>query len=140
MAELSVIPRMPKKFDDVDTEIWAAQALCMLQNADWNVRPHYLVGLDEYDMWRHTLAFHHVMKVQGVPMVLHKRNRVRQRMSREGMLREGNIVIMSGHHPDSFFDLMEGAFAIPMGDTIDAISDAYDAGEMIYVVQLTFKG
>lgn len=138
MAELSVIPRMPKKFADVDTEIWAAEALCMLQNADWNVRPHFLVGLDEYDMWRHTLAFFHVMKVQGVPVIPHKRNTVRQRMSRKGLLEEG-ILIMGGHHPDTFFDLMEGAYTIPMGDPHRDIEKAYDAGEMIYVVQLKFQ-
>lgn len=142
MAELSVIPkRMPEKFDDVDTDLWAAEALCMLKNQDWNVRPHFLVGLDEHDMWRHSLAFYHVMKAQEVPIIRHARNSVRQRMSREGMLSEENIYIMPGHvHPETFFDLMEGSFAIPMGDTIDAISDAYDSGHAIWIVQLKFKG
>ena len=159
MAELSVIPkRMPKKFDDVDTDHWAAEALCMLQNADWHVRPHYLVGLDEADMWQSVMAFNFVMKSHGVPMILPKRNAIRQRMSRSSMLQE-DIAIMSGYHPDSFFDLMEGAFAVPMADSIDAISDlmegafavpmadsidaisdAYDSGHAIYVVQLQFKG
>jgi len=140
MAELTVIPeRMPVRFDDVDTDNWAAEALCMLQNADWAVRPHFLVGLDEHDMWRSVLAFNHVMKVQGVPMFLPARNTIRQRMSRSGLLAEG-LSIMGGNHPESFFDLMEGSFAIPMGATIDAVSDAYDEGHAIYVVQLKFKG
>lgn len=140
MAELTVIPkRMPVKFEDVDTDHWAAEALCMLQNADWHVRPHYLVGLDEADMWQSVMAFNFVMKSHGVPMILPKRNAIRQRMSRSGMLQE-DIAIMGGYHPDSFFDLMEGAFAIPMADSIHAISDAYDSGHAIYVVQLQFKG
>lgn len=139
MAELTVIPKMPVRFNDVDTDHWAAEALCMLQNRDWYTRTHYLVGLDEYAMWRSTLAFNHVMKVQGIPMVLPTRNTIRQRMSRSGMLREG-VSIMGGVHPESFFELMEGAFAIPMGESIDAISDAYDEGYAIYIVQLKFKG
>lgn len=142
MAELSVIPkRMPEKFSDIDTDLWAAEALCMLKNQDWNVRPHYLVGLDEFDMWRHTLAFNHVMKAQEVPLIPHKRNMVRQRMSLDGMLDQDNIYIMPGNpHPNTFFDLMEGSFAIPMGNSLDAISDAYDSGHAIWIVQLKFKG
>lgn len=141
MAELTVIPkRMPVRFEHVDTDIWAAQALCMLQNADWKVRPHYLVGVEEPDMWQHMLAFNHVMKAQGVPMVLPKRNTIRQRMSRDGLVAEPNVAILGGYHPNSFFELMEGAFPIPMGDTIDAISDAYDEGHPIYIIQLTFRG
>ena len=142
MAELSVIPkRMPVRFDGVDTDIWAAEALCMLQNRDWKDRPHYLVGLDEPDMWQHTLAFHHVMKAQGVPLVLHKRNMVRQRISSEGMIAMENVYPMPKHpHPNTFFDLMEGSFAIPMADPLAAISDAYDSGLPIWIVQLKFKG
>lgn len=140
MAELTVIPkRMPVRYNDVDTDNWAAEALCMLQNRDWYTRTHYLVGLDEYAMWRSILAFNHVMKVQGIPMIIPARNTIRQRMSRTAMLAEG-VAIMGGHHPKSFFDLMEGAFAIPMGDSIDAVSDAYDEGHAIYIVQLYFKG
>jgi hypothetical protein len=142
MAELSVIPkRMPEKFDDVDTDLWAAEALCMLKNQDWNTRPHFLVGLDEFDMWRHSLAFYHVMKAQEVPVIRHARNTVRQRMSLDGMLEQENIYPMPGTtNPNTFFDLMEGSFAIPMGDSIDAISDAYDSGHAIWIVKLKFKG
>lgn len=139
MAELSVIPkRMPVRFNDVDTDVWAAEALCMLQNRDWKNRPHYLVGIDEHTMWRHSLAFHHVMKTQGVPMELHARNAVRQRMSRSSMIEQG-IAILGGYAPETFFELMEGAFALPMGHTLDAISEAYDAGSAIWIIKLTFK-
>lgn len=139
MAELSVIPkRMPVRFSDVDTDIWADAALCMLQNRDWKSRPHYLVGIDEKTMWQHSLAFHYVMKAQGVPMEMHARNTVRQRMSASSMVEQG-IAIMNGYAPETFFELMEGAFAIPMGDTLDAISDAYDGGFPIWIIKLTFK-
>lgn len=140
MAELSVIPAMPERFSDVDTENWASEALCMLQNADWKTRPHYFVGLEEYDMWRSIKAFHYVMKSQGVPMILHKRNTVRQRISRSGMEALGNVFTMGTPHPESFFELTEGCFSLPMGDTIDAISDAYDSGHPIWIVEVKFKG
>lgn len=140
MAELSVIPKMPSRYSDVDTDHWAAEALCMLQNKDWNVRPHYLVGLDEHDMWRSTLAFYHVMKTHGVPLILHKRVAVRQAMSRSGLLAEDNVLLLPGVRPETFFDLMTGAFALPMGVPIDAVSDAYDEGDAIWIVKLSFKG
>lgn len=141
MAELTVIPkRMPVRFDDVDTDLWAAEALCMLQNADWKTRPHYLLGLDEHDMWRHTLAFHHVMRVQGVPMTLHRRDAVRQMISGAGIASMDNVQPLRKAYPDTLLELMEGAYTIPMGVFSSDVEDAYDAGEPIYAIKLTFKG
>lgn len=137
MEKLSVT--LPERFSDVDPDTWADQALCMLQNADWDIRPHFLVGLEEPDMWRNARAFYHVMGVQGVPLIHHKRVEARQCISSKGIAEMDNVFIFGGYRPDTFFDLMEGCFAIPMDASIDAISGAYDAGEPILVVQLKVK-
>ena len=141
MAQLSVIPeRMPVRFEHVDTEIWAAEALCMLQNRDWATRAYHLVGLDEQKMWEHIKAFIYVMKLQGVPIFLPKRDSIRQRISNAGLKAMDNVSIMNGYHPNTFFELMEGSFAVPMGNRLEEIEQAYDAGTPIWICTANIRG
>lgn len=139
MAECSVIPEViPGQYKSVECDLWADHALMMLQNRDWSVRPYYLVGLDEKLFNQASKAFYWVMEQQGLEFVKHKRSAVRQRMSRQGLLDSG-VAIFGGYHPDTFFELTEGAFTIPLGHSAEKIEQAYDSGEAIWIVQLRIK-
>lgn len=139
MEEFDLIPkRVPVRFDSVDTDNWADEALCLLQNRDWKTRPYYLVGTDAKAFHLSALAFYWVMGLQGLEFHKHQRFDAFQRVSAEGLKRAG-VEVIHGSHPESFFDLMAGAFAIPMGEGIDSVSDSYDAGFPIWVLPLRFK-
>lgn len=140
MAQRSVIPEvMPGQYKSVDCNIWADHALMMLQNRDWNTRAYYFVGVDEKLLHQASKAFYWVMKQQGLEFVEHKRSAVRQRMSAKGIQQLGNVSIFGGYHPNTFFELVEGSFAIPLGDSLEAIEKCYDAGFPIWIVQLKVK-
>lgn len=139
MAQRSVIPSViPGQYKDVACNLWADHALMMLLNRDWNTRHYYFVGLDEKSFHHASQAFYWVMEQQGLEFNKHRRAAVRQRMSGNG-LREQGIDIFGGYHPNTFFELMEGAFPIPLGNSIEEIEQAYDAGQVIWVVSIRIK-